>query len=269
MVKYYKRGGVMCEIYPNPTVKQVIFQIKFPNLLYIEKSIGDIQIKIMDDYPESAEMIQKTFLFGYYDEKISDQEENRPLTKIWKFTSPNGYELTISSNALSIVSRLHKTYKNQSGEHRFRDIIKSTVDSFLSVINIPKITRIGLRYTDECPLPKIMNFKNYAEYYNTAFTERFSFENARNIQYMIVKNVEDNILLRYMENYESSLEKDVVTNEENNVKKMVMDFDASSFNIASSEYIETLDKLYDVIHNEWENTIKEPVKEIMRKKTNE
>ena len=259
----------MSEIYPNPTVKQVIFQIKFPNLLYIEKSIGDIQIKIMNDYPESAEIIQKTFMLGYYDKKVNNMVEEEPLTKIWKFTSPNGYELTISNNSLSIVSNLHKTYKNPEGEHKFRDIIKSTVDSFLKVINLPKITRIGLRYIDECPLPKVMDFENYQKYYNTAFTKRFSFENSRNMQYLVVKNIEDNILLRYLENYENNIEKNPTTNKEEVIQKLVMDFDASSFNISSNEYIETLDKLYDIVHNEWENTIKEPVKEIMRKRDNE
>ncbi len=259
----------MSEIYPYPTVKQVIFQIKFPNLLYIEKSIGDIQIKIMNDYPESAEIIQKTFMLGYYDKKVNNMEEEEPLTKIWKFTSPNGYELTISNNSLSIVSNLHKTYKNPEGEHKFRDIIKSTVDSFLKVINLPKITRIGLRYIDECPLPKVMDFENYQKYYNTAFTKRFSFENSRNMQYLVVKNIEDNILLRYLENYENNIEKNPTTNKEEVIQKLVMDFDASSFNISSNEYIETLDKLYDIVHNEWENTIKEPVKEIMRKRDNE
>ena len=258
----------MSVIYPNPTVKQVIFQIKFPNLLYIEKSIGDIQIKIMNDYPESAEIIQKKFMLGYYDKNINNSEEE-PLTKIWKFTSPNGYELTISSNTLSIVSNLHKTYKNPEGEHKFRDIIQSTVDNFLSVINIPKITRIGLRYIDECPLPQTMDFENYEAYYNTAFTKRFSFENAHNIQYMIVKNVEDNILLRYLENYENDVNKNLITNKDEIVQKLVIDFDASSFNISSSEYIDILDKLYDTVHNEWENTIKEPVREIMSKKPNE
>lgn len=259
----------MSEIYTNPTVKQVIFQIKFPNLLYIEKSIGDIQIKIMNDYPESAEIIQKTFMLGYYDKKTNNFEEDEPLTKIWKFTSPNGYELIISSNTLSITSNLHKTYKNQEGEHRFRDIIKSTVDSFLEVINLPKITRIGLRYIDECPLPQNVNFESYERYYNTAFTKRFSFENSRNIQYMIVKNIEDNILLRYLENYENNIKINPSTNEEETVQKLVIDFDASSFNISPTEYIKTLDKLYDVVHNEWENTIKEPVKEIMRRKVDE
>lgn len=34
------------EVFVNPTVKQVIFQVKFPNLFFIESKIGDIQLKI-------------------------------------------------------------------------------------------------------------------------------------------------------------------------------------------------------------------------------
>ena len=81
--------------------------------------------------------------------------------------------------------------------------------------------------------------------------------------------IEDNILLRYLENYENNIKINPSNNEEETVQKLVIDFDASSFNISPKEYIETLDKLYNVVHNEWENTIKEPVKEIMRRKVDE
>jgi hypothetical protein len=44
---------VITEVFPNPTVKQVVFQVKFPNLFYLENKIGDFQMKIMKDYPKS------------------------------------------------------------------------------------------------------------------------------------------------------------------------------------------------------------------------
>ena len=43
----------MPEIFSNPTVKKVIFQIRFPNLFFIENKIGDFQLKIMGMFPES------------------------------------------------------------------------------------------------------------------------------------------------------------------------------------------------------------------------
>jgi hypothetical protein len=48
------------EVFPNPTVKTVIFQIRYPNLFYIESRIGDIQVKIMDDFPESSLLFSVT-----------------------------------------------------------------------------------------------------------------------------------------------------------------------------------------------------------------
>ncbi len=42
------------EVFPNPTGKQVIFQIRFPNLFYIENKIGDFQVEVMERFPESS-----------------------------------------------------------------------------------------------------------------------------------------------------------------------------------------------------------------------
>jgi hypothetical protein len=36
------------EVFPNPTVKQVAFEIRFPNLFYLESKIGELQVKIME-----------------------------------------------------------------------------------------------------------------------------------------------------------------------------------------------------------------------------
>jgi hypothetical protein len=55
---------VIKEIFPNPTVKQVIFQIRFPNLFYIENKIGDFQLKIMKEFPKSAIAISKTICYS-------------------------------------------------------------------------------------------------------------------------------------------------------------------------------------------------------------
>ena len=44
---------VIDEIFPFPTVKHVIFQIKYPNLFYLENRIGDFQMKIINEFPDS------------------------------------------------------------------------------------------------------------------------------------------------------------------------------------------------------------------------
>ena len=50
-------------------------------------------------------------------------------------------------------------------------------------------------------------------------------------------------------------------------KILVIDFDASTQNIRFTDYLETSDHLYEIIHDEYSNkTIKEPLKEIMRRR---
>ena len=78
------------EIFPNPTVKQVIFQIKFPNLFYLESKIGDFQTKILSTFPESALLFRRKIVFaelgpkGKLEELPESQEEQG--NKIWQFT---------------------------------------------------------------------------------------------------------------------------------------------------------------------------------------
>ena len=52
------------EIFPHPTVKRVVFQIRFPNLFYIENKIGDFQMKIMKEFPQSALIFRKQVVFA-------------------------------------------------------------------------------------------------------------------------------------------------------------------------------------------------------------
>ena len=52
------------EVFPNPTVKQVIFQIRFPALFAMESLVGDLQVKIMDNLPDSR-LIQQTQVVIY------------------------------------------------------------------------------------------------------------------------------------------------------------------------------------------------------------
>lgn len=245
----------MCIIYNKPTVREVIFQIQFPNLLFIEKHIGDYQYKIMSKFPDSSELIQKQLMFKIIDDSKIQKEEisnNEPaFQKIWQFSSEEGYKLSVSSNSISIVSELHKTYRNPSGEHRFRDIIEYCINNFLEIIQLPTIKRIGLRYIDDCPLPQELNNPNYESYYNTSFPLNiFDISKAKDIQFLINIEEDNNAYLRYQEIFKDN--------------KLVIDFDAYKNNINPEEYLQTTDLLYEIVHNKFESTIKEPVREIMQ-----
>jgi hypothetical protein len=68
----------LAEVFRNPTVKQVAFEIKFPNLFFIESKIGDLQMIIMDKFPESALLFQRQIMFAVGTENIEDLQQKIP-----------------------------------------------------------------------------------------------------------------------------------------------------------------------------------------------
>ena len=141
------------EIFPNPTVKKVMFQIRFSHLFSLGNLIGEYQTKIMEEFPTSKLVHSKGFVFAAVGpesktiEVPKDLEEER-LKTTWSFESETGVALNVETDSLGMSSTMHKTYDNPKGKHRFRDSIQYAVDKFLEITQIPKITRIGLRYID-------------------------------------------------------------------------------------------------------------------------
>lgn len=251
------------EIFPHPTVKQVIFQIRFPNLFYLENKIGEYQLKIMKDFPKSALLNRRQIVLANIgpEGKLQDikkdmhaDEEGELGNKIWQFLSDKGVKLNVLSNALDLTSVYHKTYKLE-GSEKFRDAIKSAVDNFFALLQVPTISRIGLRYVDECPIPLKTN-RSFLSYYNTTFPlKRFDIRKTDNMQFMtVVKQGKYN--LRYVE----SLVQDEAK------YKLVLDFDAFAIDIDPKNYLNVTDDLHTIISKEYEKTIKEPIYKIMRKK---
>jgi len=246
------------EVFPNPTVKQVIFQIRFPNLFSMENKIGDFQLKIMKQFPESALLYRRQVIFADVGPKVKIEESEAQAhqeagKKIWHFESRKNFELNVTSDSLDINSRYHKTYKLKGGE-RFRDIIKSAVDSFLQVTSIPVVNRIGLRYIDECPIPKKDN-KTFRSYYNSVFPlDRFSLADAKELDFKTVVR-RGPYYLRYIESLQTV----------GDVSKLILDFDGFAENVASEDYLKVTDSLHKIISEEYEQTINDPVYKFMRK----
>ena len=247
------------EVFPNPTVKQVVFQIRYPNLFYIENKIGDIQLKLMKEFPESALVFRQRVLLADMgpDIKIEKEFGEKPedvATKIWQFESPNNYKLHISINSLSISSTLHKTYNNPASKTRFRDIIEFVLNSFFDVTQIPIIKRIGLRYIDECPIPEKTN-KAFKEYYKTTLPlTRFNIKDAKEMQFRTVVKRGDCFL--------TFIESLTIINDE---YKLILDFDGFGKNISSADCLNVSDRLHDLISKEYSKSIKKPIYEYMRK----
>jgi hypothetical protein len=50
------------EVYPNPVAKNVSFEVRFPNLFFIEGRIGDFQVRVMKDFPQSELIHRRGFI---------------------------------------------------------------------------------------------------------------------------------------------------------------------------------------------------------------
>jgi len=243
------------EIFNNPTVKMVIFQILYPNLFFIEKLIGDYQEKILEKFPQSSLIFKKELFFTVgSSSQPKPEDESDSATKIWQFSNENDFKLNVQTNSLDIISTHHKTYKMGDGD-KFRDLIQFSLDRFLSVVHIPIINRIGLRYIDHCPIFKKEN-DTYRSYYNTCFPlDRFSLENANTMDFKVTTKREDYVLTYR----ESAQTKD-------NEFKLILDFDGGATKVKAEDYLTVTDRLHDLIADEFDKTAKEPLKEYMRKK---
>lgn len=248
------------EVFPNPTVKQVIFQIRFPNLFYIESKIGDLQMRIMEEFPESSMAVRRQVVVADLgpDVRIQDVSETTSpdgAKKIWQFASPKNFKLNILNNSLDITSAYHKTYDNPASENKFRDIIQFVLDRFFDVMKVPIINRVGLRYIDECPLPD-KNNRTYTDYYDTSFNlGKFNIEEADEMLFRTVVK-RGNYFLTYMESLQQRDGQHVV----------ILDFDAFATNIRFEECLATTDALHELAIDEYDRTIKDPVREHMRRR---
>lgn len=250
---------VIDEIFPHPTVKQVIFQIRYPNLFYIENRIGDLQLKIMKMFPNSSLLQKQQIVFtevgpdGNIDVPKGSNEDM--ARKIWQFESEKGFKLNITSDSLTIVSDYHKTYNiDQDGIEKFRDVIEVVLNSFHEIMMVPIINRIGFRYIDECPLPSKDN-DTFKEYYNSVFPiDRFNLEYVTEMDFKTVFKIDD-YRLRYIESLQKS----------ENKYNLILDFDGFTNNIDFEDYLEVTDKLHEIILDEYEKTIKDKVKQHMKR----
>jgi uncharacterized protein (TIGR04255 family) len=248
------------EVFASPTVKQVIFQIRFPNLFSMERLIGDYQVKIMAEFPKSALLVKRSVLIADVGsrakvEDIVGDADQFAVAKIWNFRSEKGTELNVHNDSLDISSTLHKTYANPKEDNRFRDTIEYSVGKFLEITGIPKLTRIGLRYVDECPVPA-KETPAFKEYYNTTLPlKRFPLENALKLEFEARVEKGDR-RLRFLETFEDVGGK----------LKLTLDFDGYAEGVPAPQYLTVTDELHELVSQEYKASIRKPVLERMRGK---
>jgi len=142
-----------------------------------------------------------------------------------------------------------------SAEERFRDVIEFVLANFFEVTSLPVISRLGLRYIDECPIPK-KDKRTFKKYYNTTFPlSRFSISQALDMAFATTVK-KGKYYLRYIEKL----------HRQGDMYSLILDFDGFSEKIKPKEYLSVTDDLHALIAKEYETSIKAPVYEYMRKR---
>ena len=246
------------EVFPNPTVDKVIFQIRFPSLFFLENRVGDFQLEIITRFPESELRLQRSVVFahGADPDVIAKQlPDTDSTTRIWVFSNPAGVVVELKNDSLTIMTRRHKSYK--TGEECFRDVVAFVLERLRKVVPIPVATRLGLRYTDRCPVPEFTTAK-VTEYYNSTLPlARFPVEGIQGeMTTRVVTAVGTNRRLQYIERLQPP--------DSEGEARLILDFDASAENLKPDEIMGVTDELHAVIRTAFESTIKEPVVEWMR-----
>lgn len=247
------------ELFSNPTVKAVVFQIRYPNLFFLEGRIGDFQVEIMERFPKSQLLIQQNVLIanmvsGAPPPKASIPPEETGANKIWRFDSPEGVVLNMQSDSLDLSSNAHKSYNHPDASIRFREVIEYVLQPFLKITKVPILTRVGLRYVDHCPI-KRRTKAWFNSFYNTTLPlNRFTLEEAKVLQTTSLVR-KGKFSFRFQETLQDL----------NGIPTLLMDFDGSATDVKSSEVMPTADSLHDLIDVEWQKSIKEGLKKMMRK----
>jgi uncharacterized protein (TIGR04255 family) len=251
-------------IYKHPTVKKVIFQIRFPNLFFMENIVPDLQRDIMTMFPESSLAIRKQFVLAdvgsaWKKQDLPEELQELETAKIWQFKSDTGVNLNVQNNSLDMTTESHTTYHAANEPDCFRDILQFVLGYFFKWTKIQQIARVGLRYIDESPLPEVLNNDSFTEYYDTTFPlGRFSIADAKA---MLTRSevAKGDYFLTFVETLgkKKSDGSDV----------LVLDFDGYANNVKSDECLEVTDGLHALIHSEWESFIKNPVRTRMNRDT--
>lgn len=252
---------IIGEIFKNPTVEKVMFEARFPNLFFLESKIGDLQIKLMKVFPISQLLHRQQLIIadfgpdGIPSNTIPNELPQTKLTdKVWRFqTDDASTTLDIQTASFSITSTKYKTYNNAQSTDKFRDILILVVKSFLEIVNIPKFNRIGLRYIDRCPFPEKTAESFQSLYDSTYPLSRFPIEATRAFDFVSVVTIGE-YGLRYAESLSSI----------DNKNQYMLDFDGFAENLDTAQWLTITDSLYTIITTEYNKTIKEPVREIMR-----
>lgn len=241
------------EVFPNSPLIEVAFEVRFPNLFYINQKIGEFQLDIIDDFPKSSQVFTQPFILGEKNEVISDKDNVNAIPS-WRFENETGKtKIMVYSNKLNIISKEYKSYNHPSNKN-FRNLVTKILSIFAKTVPIKKFSRLGIRYIDHCPLERLDN-KYFRNYYNPIF----------NIDKYKVEDIIDNLFIINIKREQYNLLFQCGIKKLDVGYKYIMDYDGYATDIEASTCITTTDDLRRLIKNEFLSNITDDFKEHMRR----
>jgi len=244
---------VSAEIFPKAPLKAVAYEVKFHSLFSIPEAMGKFQLEIMDDFPKASQLYTTPFVVMEEGVPKFPPRSSDKITITYQFVSETGKTtVAVKLDSLSITSEEYKSYDDPSSV-KFKDVINKVVTKFVDVVQIPKFTRIGLRYIDHCPLAKKTN-QYFKEYYEPPFDIQ---------KYSVDDLIEGSIAIRSKkEKYNIFFQCQIA--QDKGEYKYIMDFDAYAENVNSDDFLTVTDQLRDLDRNEFFSNITDNFIEYMR-----
>ncbi len=239
------------EVFPTPLLSEVVCEVKFPILLMIPLKIAEFQQNIIEEFPETKELIDQSILIK--PGQISSSVGN----KSWDFINSEGNTICrVLKDRFSLISHSYKSWKDKENQKGFKNLLMDLSEKFLTLYPIKKFSRLGLRYINKIPLEE-----NTTSWFKKFFVPLF------NIDKYTIENLTDNVV-RLVVNKNDSIKVTILalSMSENDKNYYILDFDAFSTNILAEDYENTIENLHDVILHEFHSLITENCREKMRGK---
>lgn len=237
------------EVFDNPFLTEVVLEVKFPALLRIPRDIADFQETILAKFPETNIIYDKKFFF---DAKEGSEEISE---KAWEFLNPeNKTKCQVFNHRFSIFSNEYKSWEKHESKEGFLDIVKFSLGNFLTVFDIKKFNRLGLRYINKIELEE-KNTKWFKKYFIPLFNHD---------KYRIEDLSQNSVRLRVKK--PNSAELTIMSGFliQDNKDYYMLDFDAFSLNIKREDLYKNLEKLHENILKEFHSLITEDCRKKMR-----
>jgi uncharacterized protein (TIGR04255 family) len=240
------------EVFSNPSVIEVDYEVRFTPLFYINQKIGDFQLEILDAFPKSSQQVQSSVTFDENGIALKDETNKSVLS--WTFkTTDSKTKIIVRQNSLIISSTEFKSYDSYPA-NKFRDIISQTISKFRKHVPIKNFNRIGLRYIDKCPLDELTN-EHFCKFYKPIIDiNRYHIEDLiDNLSQIRIRKPPHYLLLQ------------TGIKEINGKYQYFMDFDGYAQNIDPNNVMEVSDALRAIVHDEFYLNITEDFKDYMRR----